>query len=236
MYGVSSFEARIAVDRLAALSALANSPVSPAAPQPPTVPFAPAPAAPPAPAAVSPVAPAPAPVPRAPGTTTDLRTETAPTDNSAKSPVRNIVIFVIVLATIYLVEHFIFGKPRHWTWQDALLKIGLPAAFLLGLLWIITRLQAGIRYRGLPPDVRRRMTLQISGLSLMVVAVSFTLFMFFPIRITDFKEYWFVPNSAAYQKLTFTGEFTSYHQPMGNHYDVAPDSWKLGLMIYTNDD
>src|SRR5208283_4133294 len=104
-----------------------------------------------------------------------------------------------------------------WIWPSFLgLSFFLGAGVLSGALpallfeWRCKLASQGLRWRQLPPAVRRRGNRRIIPIAAASVSAFVVGMAVFPSRTTEWREAWFYPKSHAYEKLALSGNITGY--------------------------
>ena len=112
--------------------------------------------------------------------------------------------------------------------------LGLPLAVTLPSLWFYWRYETaadGLRWRDLPPAVRRRGNWRAAGWIAICIPAIFLVLSIIPIRIQEWRETWYTPADQTWGKVGFAGTFTRYAVPVSGEYEAAPHDWELTLKV-----
>jgi hypothetical protein len=113
----------------------------------------------------------------------------------------------------------------------SLLIAGLPSLFFD---WRCRVASQGLRWRQLPPKVRRRGNKRIIPMAVAFVAVFVIGMVVFPFRWIEWREESFYPKSHAYEKLVLSGNITAYQIPFWSKR-LMSGSGTMALKIYRKD-
>ncbi len=108
---------------------------------------------------------------------------------------------------------------------------GIPAALFD---WRCNVASQGLRWRQLPPAVRRRGNGRMAAVAAPCIAVLLGGMALFAARTTEYREEWFYPKSHSFEKLALSGNITGYLIPFWSRHSIA-GSWRMALKIYRKD-
>src|SRR3984957_7433014 len=146
-------------------------------------------------------------------------------------------LVLLWMATWFLAGdlHHPFGVILPPFWADLVLVLLISAPHSLVFAWRYQIARQGLRWRQLPPAIRRRGYLRFFTVTAACIAATFIGAAIFPMRSTTWQEEGFVPQSHACEKVGLAGAFARFSIPVAGNYSVVPQSWTVELKIYCRD-
>jgi hypothetical protein len=155
----------------------------------------------------------------------------APAPAITRPTLANLVIKPMIGLVVLWLALWFFA--RNWSYIIGLILLiaGIPASFFE---WRCKVASQGLRWRQLPPALRRRGNWRLAAAAVGGVASLIAGAVFFPSHSVEWREEWFYPKSHSYEKIGLAGNISSYQVPAWNTNSVAAPG-TMAIKIYRKD-
>jgi tRNA A-37 threonylcarbamoyl transferase component Bud32/predicted anti-sigma-YlaC factor YlaD len=159
----------------------------------------------------------------------------APGSASRRPTFANLVVQPMIVLLLLWLASWCFARNWSYFFGMSLLLAGLPSILVSSLVdWRCKVASEGLRWRQLPPTVRRRCNRRTIPMAVACVAAFVIGMAVFPSRTTEWRQEWFSPKSRSYEKIGLSGNITGYQIPFWSKHSVA-GSGTMALRIYRKD-